>query len=99
VVFAPGHGPHLPDARPTIEANHTALTLIVETVAASLRTASMNESDLTQLVCRLLGDGLTSAVGYYLARATVQAALTHLHAQGRVETISGGKLIWSHAAL
>ncbi len=90
VLFAPGHGTHLPDAKPTIAANVAALQRVIEATAAQLRAAPANDGSLTQQVCAALGDPLPNAVGYGLARAAVQAALVYLYEQGQAEIMEGG---------
>ncbi|MCE7945844.1 MAG: MBL fold metallo-hydrolase [Chloroflexi bacterium CFX4] len=90
VLFAPGHGTHLTDARETIAANGAALRRVIETTAAQLRAAPANDGTLTQQVCAALGDRLPNAVSYGLARAAVQAALVYLYEQGQAEITAGG---------
>jgi glyoxylase-like metal-dependent hydrolase (beta-lactamase superfamily II) len=95
VLYAPGHGVQLPDAVPTIHANRAALNAVISATHAAIRAQPLNEAEITQAVCRTLGDGLTSAVGYYLARATIQAALVYLHEQGQAQVVTGGHLLWA----
>ena len=97
IVFAPGHGVHLPDARKTLLANITALEAVVEATEAVIRTAPQHEGEITHQVCRALGDPLSSAVGYYLARATVQASLVYLYEQGRAAILNDGRMAWTAA--
>jgi glyoxylase-like metal-dependent hydrolase (beta-lactamase superfamily II) len=95
-TFAPGHGLHLSDPRETIRVNRAAIWRVIDQVEAALRVAPADEGALTNTVCHALGDPLTSPVGYYLARATNQAALVYLYENKRArwENI-GGKLLWN----
>jgi glyoxylase-like metal-dependent hydrolase (beta-lactamase superfamily II) len=95
VLIAPGHGMHLRDARPTIQANREALLRIVDTVAATIRVEPLNEAEVTERVARALQESLATSVSYYLARATIQAALVFLYEQGRAETLHNGQLKWA----
>lgn len=95
IIFAPGHGVHLPDAQETIKANIKALHAVIDATEAAIRTAPQHEGEITHLVCRALGDSLPSAVGYYLARATIQAALVYLYEQGRAAILNDGRMAWT----
>jgi len=95
VIFAPGHGVHLPDARETIQANIKVLHAVVEATEAAIRTTPQHEGEITHIVCRALGDSLPSAVGYYLARATIQASLVYLYEQGRAAILNDGRMAWT----
>jgi glyoxylase-like metal-dependent hydrolase (beta-lactamase superfamily II) len=95
VVFAPGHGLHLTDARETVHANITALETVVNTTEAVICTSPQHEGEITHQVCRALGDPLASAVGYYLARATIQASLVYLYEQGRAAILNDGRMLWT----
>jgi glyoxylase-like metal-dependent hydrolase (beta-lactamase superfamily II) len=96
-ILAAGHGQHL-QGEPTqvvIQANIAALSHLVEAAFMCLSSGPLNEGEITQRVCQALGDPLTGAVGYYLARATIQAALVYLLEQGRVVTLNGGRFVWA----
>jgi glyoxylase-like metal-dependent hydrolase (beta-lactamase superfamily II) len=94
-VFAPGHGVHLSDAKPTIQANRAAIWRVIAEVEKALQAAPADEGTLTNIVCAALGDPLTSPVSYYLARSTVQAALVFLYENKRAQWANvGGKMVW-----
>jgi glyoxylase-like metal-dependent hydrolase (beta-lactamase superfamily II) len=98
VIFAAGHGTHLPEARETIRANITALERVVEETKSAISTAPHHEGEITHIVCRSLGDPLSSAVGYYLARATIQAALVFLYEQKHASILNDGRMAWASTA-
>ncbi len=100
VILAPGHGVHLAagEAKVVIAANRETLLRIVTAVENRLREPPADEGTLTQTVCQKLGDPLASAVGYSLARTTIQAALVYLYESGRVRVITGGKCLWASAS-
>lgn len=96
VTFAPGHGAHLPAPHETISANIDALQRVLEATETALKQHVMDEAEATQQVCRALGDGLPNPVSYYLARATVQAALVCLYEQSRAKIGNeDGRIVWS----
>ncbi len=90
VLFAPGHGAQLSDARAVIAHNSAALERVIETTLAQVRAAPTNDGALTQQVCAALGDALPNAVSYGLARTAVQAALVYLYERGQVTFEAGG---------
>jgi len=95
VTFAPGHGVHLMDARPVIEANRAALLRVVAAVEDALATGPLDDSAATQAAAVALGDALATPVGYALARTTVQAALVYLYEQKRALWEGGaGRFGW-----
>lgn len=90
VLFAPGHGAQLDDARAVIAHNDAVLQRLIETTFEQLRAAPANDGALTQQVCAALGDSLPNAVSYGLARTAVQAALVYLYERGQVAFEAGG---------
>jgi glyoxylase-like metal-dependent hydrolase (beta-lactamase superfamily II) len=90
VLFAPGHGAQLSDARAVIAHNSAVLQRLIETTFEQLRAAPANDGALTQQVCAALGDPLPNAVSYGLARTAVQAALVYLYERGQVAFEAGG---------
>ncbi len=95
VIFAPGHGVHLTDARPIIESNHTALLRVIAAVEDALAAGPLDDGAATQAAAVALGDALATPVGYALARTTVQAALVYLYEQKRAIWEGGaGRFGW-----
>ena len=90
VLFAPGHGAQLSDARAVIAHNTAVLQRLIEMTFERLRAAPMNDAALTQSICAALGDPLPNAVSYGLARTAVQAALAYLYERGQVAFEAGG---------
>ncbi len=96
VTLAAGHGVHLADPRAVLDANRSALLVVIDATAAALGLRSMDEAEATQHVCQMLGEGLAAPVSYYLARTTVQAALVFLYEQKRAvcENVGAGRMVW-----
>jgi glyoxylase-like metal-dependent hydrolase (beta-lactamase superfamily II) len=97
LTLAAGHGAHLrgDEAQNVVAANRAALLRVVEATGATLRARGpLDEAALTQAVCTALGDGLSSAAAYYLARATVQAACVYLYEAGQAALLTGGRVAW-----
>ena len=98
VILAPGHGLHLRDtaARDVIAANEASLRRILEATESALHVQPLSEADVTFAVAGIVGDALATPVGYYLARATVQAALVWLYEQQRaiIETDGARRMLW-----
>ncbi|MFQ3535110.1 MAG: MBL fold metallo-hydrolase [Aggregatilineales bacterium] len=90
VLFAPGHGAQLSDARPVIAANIAVLERVIETTLAQVRAEPASDGALTQRVCAALGDALPNAISYGLARTAVQAALVYLYERGQATFEAGG---------
>ncbi|MHB8626597.1 MAG: MBL fold metallo-hydrolase [Aggregatilineales bacterium] len=99
IVFAPGHGMHLAtpaDVHAVIDANSGALHTLIDTVSAVLQAAPSDEATVTQRAGQQLGDKLATPVGYYLARAAIQAALVYLYEHKRAVIASDGenRIVW-----
>ncbi|MBX3063257.1 MAG: MBL fold metallo-hydrolase [Anaerolineae bacterium] len=95
-ILAPGHGTHVAagQAQEALQANIAALETVIATVESLIAVEPLDEAQITQRAAAQLGDPLATAVGYYLARATIQAALVYLYENKRATPISGGKLVW-----
>ncbi len=97
-VLAAGHGTHLSGdaARVVIEANVAALRRVIDATESALHDGPLTEADSTFAVAAALGDKMTTPVGYYLGRATIQAALVYLYEQKRamVNNDGAGKMRW-----
>lgn len=100
ITFAPGHGVHLRGeaARAVISANRDALIRVASATFDALHSAGpVDEAAATAAVARALGDPLAGPVNYYLARATIQAALVYLYEMDRAEIIhDAGRIAWRH---
>jgi glyoxylase-like metal-dependent hydrolase (beta-lactamase superfamily II) len=99
VILAPGHGKQLSsadDAFAVIDANVAALRRLIDVVGTELQAAPSDEAAVTQRVAQKLGDPLATPVGYYLARAAIQAALVYLyeHQQAVFESDGKGRVAW-----
>jgi len=98
--FAPGHGPAYgagEEIREICAANRARLEEIRERVRAALA----HPADTDALVCRVadgLGLRLTTATAFFLARATVLAALSSLERAGEVKAgVEENRLLWRKA--
>ncbi|MCS7283927.1 MAG: MBL fold metallo-hydrolase [Anaerolineae bacterium] len=98
--FAPGHGPAYragDEIREISAANRTRLEEIRERVREAL-TEPLGTEDLIQGIASSYGLRLTTATAYFLARATILAALSSLERAGEVRAeVEENRLKWRKA--
>jgi glyoxylase-like metal-dependent hydrolase (beta-lactamase superfamily II) len=98
--FAPGHGPAYgagEEIREICAANRARLEEIRERVRAALAHPADTDA-LVRSVAEGLGLRLTTATAFFLARATVLAALSSLERAGEVKAgVEENRLLWRKA--